>query len=115
MNKVLAYKSQQGHVEVKETLRDATELDMGCPVPTTLVRIQSGTFLVWGLMALAAECEKMTGALAIARTSDMTLAETCDKSTIIPKRFISKTIFSPKSDMPTSFPSLSVVADPALQ
>lgn len=40
-------------------------------------------------MACAAEWEKITGAFECERASIIVGTETCDKSTIIPKRFIS--------------------------
>lgn len=42
----------------------------------------------------------MTGAYVVAKASRMVSADTCDRSTIMPKRFISLTTLRPKDDSP---------------
>ena len=51
-------------------------------------------------MARAEECEAMTGAVLIASTSSNVASETCEMSTIMPRRFISRTTSRPKSLRP---------------
>lgn len=51
----------------------------------------SGTFLDELQIAWADECEKIIGAFDVARASSIVGTETCDRSTIMPRRFISDT------------------------
>lgn len=60
----------------------------------------SGTFRELLQMAWADEWEKMTGALEVANASSIVGTDTCDRSTIIPSRFISVTTSVPKWDRP---------------
>ncbi len=46
------------------------------------------------------ECEAKTGALETARTSAIVSSETCETSTSMPSRFISRTTSRPKSVSP---------------
>src|SRR5205814_4763872 len=46
------------------------------------------------------ECEAMMGAFEVAMASQKVWSETCEISTIMPKRFISRTTFFPKSVNP---------------
>ena len=55
----------------------------------------SGTFRTLGVRASAFECEKMTGASVTSSASFIVSAETCEMSTSIPSRFISRTTSSP--------------------
>jgi hypothetical protein len=45
--------------------------------------------------ARAFECEKMTGASAMSSTSCIVAGDTCEMSTSMPRRFISRTTSSP--------------------
>jgi hypothetical protein len=47
------------------------------------------------VMARAEECEKITGAAETRMASLMVPGDTCDRSTSIPSRFISRTTSSP--------------------
>jgi hypothetical protein len=58
---------------------------------TTSLRTSSGTFLEELHSANAEEWENMTGALLAARASFMVRTDAWDKSTIMPRRFISRT------------------------
>ena len=51
----------------------------------------SGTLRGWSVTARAEECEKMTGDTATSSASCMVCGETCERSTSIPRRFISRT------------------------
>src|SRR3954467_12874840 len=50
--------------------------------------------------ARADECDAMIGALLVAIASQKVWSETCEMSTIMPRRFISRTTFFPKSVSP---------------
>jgi len=54
-------------------------------------RTWSGTLRELLQMACAEECENISGALEAARASSIVGTETCDRSTIMPSRFISLT------------------------
>ena len=73
-------------------------------VSTTNGRTSSGTFLGWSATA-SQECEKMTGASETRSASTMVSGETWDKSTSMPRRFISRTISSPNALNPSLFGS----------
>uniref|UniRef100_A0A182V5K2 Uncharacterized protein n=1 Tax=Anopheles merus TaxID=30066 RepID=A0A182V5K2_ANOME len=60
----------------------------------------SGTLRELLQMAWAEECEKMTGAFEVASASSIVGTETCDRSTIMPSRFISVTTSVPKCERP---------------
>lgn len=61
------------------------------PVRTTLSRTSSGTFRDELHTDAADEWLKMTGALDTASASRMVRTDVCERSTIIPRRFISLT------------------------
>ena len=50
--------------------------------------------------AMQPECDSMIGAFDTAIASQNDFAEACDRSTIIPRRFISTTVFLPSSVKP---------------
>ena len=54
-------------------------------------------------MARHDECEAMTGTVVSAMTSAKVLSATCEMSTIMPSRFISRTTSLPKSVRPLCF------------
>lgn len=54
----------------------------------------------WSQTARAEECEKTTGAAETARASRIVVAATCERSTSMPTRFISRTTSRPKSLRP---------------
>ena len=58
---------------------------------TILCSTWSGTLRELLHMACAEECENITGAFEEPKASNIVGTETCDKSTIMPKRFISCT------------------------
>ena len=58
---------------------------------TSDLRTSSGTFLEELHSLKAEEWENMTGALLASRASFMVWTDACDKSTIMPSRFISRT------------------------
>lgn len=62
------------------------------PLRATSRRMSSGTFRDELHSAYADECEKITGASLVASVSRIVPIETCDRSTIMPMRFISRTI-----------------------
>ena len=58
----------------------------------------------WSVSARAEECEAITGRVAMASTSRTVSSATCEMSTIIPRRFISRTTSRPKSVRPPCTP-----------
>ena len=68
-------------------------------------RISSGTLRGTSQMARADEWLKMIGASLASSASAMVLGATCDRSTSIPRRFISRTTSSPKRVRPPCFGS----------
>src|SRR6478672_10490134 len=70
------------------------------PLVLRRVRIESGTFRACSVSARAELWEKMTGASVTSRASLMVPGETCDRSTSIPSRFISRTTSRPNSVSP---------------
>lgn len=54
----------------------------------------------WSHTARAEEWEKITGATEVSSASRMVVAATCDRSTSMPSRFISRTTSRPKADRP---------------
>lgn len=58
---------------------------------TRFLSTSSGTFLVELHSALAALCEKITGALVVCRAALIVLVETCERSTSMPNLFNSLT------------------------
>ena len=68
-------------------------LEIWCKKLTTCLSTWSGTLRAAGQSLRAAECEKRTGAREVARASFIVCVDACDRSTIIPSRFISSTTF----------------------
>ena len=66
-------------------------------------RTSSGTLRGWASSARAEEWEKTTGAAAASSASCIVSAETCERSTSMPRRFISRTTSSPKGESPPCF------------
>ena len=60
----------------------------------------SGTLRGWSHSARALECEKMTGACAASRAAVIVAGATCDRSTSMPRRCISRTTSRPKAVSP---------------
>jgi len=67
------------------------ELHMRRGELTRFLSTSSGTFLVELHSALAALCEKITGALVVCRAALIVLVETCERSTNMPSLFNSLT------------------------
>ena len=61
---------------------------------------RSGTLRGWAVIARAEEWEKMTGASDTRMASSMVSSDTWLRSTIMPRRFISRTTSSPKGLRP---------------
>ena len=72
------------------------------PLPASDASTSSGTLRGWSQTALAELWLKIAGAVATARASRITSADTCERSTNMPIRFISRTTSRPKSDSPPS-------------
>ena len=70
------------------------------PFALSLPSTSSGTLRGWSHSARAEECEKITGASLTRSASSMVAGETCERSTSIPSRFISRTTSSPKGVRP---------------
>ena len=66
----------------------------------TRARIESGTLRGKSTRARDDECEKMTGDSVTSRASLITPGDTCDRSTIMPIRFISRTTSRPNAVSP---------------
>jgi hypothetical protein len=56
----------------------------------------------WSHTDRAELCENITGEVVVASASRIVSADTCDRSTTIPIRFISRTTSRPKSESPPS-------------
>jgi hypothetical protein len=54
----------------------------------------------WSHTAREEEWEKITGAELVSSASRMVVAATCERSTSMPSRFISRTTSRPKADRP---------------
>ena len=61
----------------------------------------SGTLRGWSVTARALEWEKITGASDRSSTCRITAGETCEMSTSMPRRFISRTTSRPKGVRPS--------------
>ena len=72
------------------------------PFPARRSRTSSGTLRGWSHTARAEECENTTGASVVSRASRIVSAETCERSTSIPSRFISRTTSRPNGESPPS-------------
>ena len=70
------------------------------PFAFIFARTASGTFRGWSQSARAEEWEKMTGASETRSASSIVSSETCERSTSMPRRFISRTTSSPKRVRP---------------
>ena len=66
----------------------------------TSLSTSSGTLRGWSATARAEECEKITGAFVAFSAAFMVSGETCDRSTIMPRAFISATTSSPNGVSP---------------
>ncbi|MCY1014093.1 hypothetical protein OV079_52970 [Nannocystis pusilla] len=64
-------------------------------------RMSSGTLRAVSAIARADECEKMTGASLTRSASSIVAGDTCDRSTSMPRRFISRTTSSPNVVSPS--------------
>jgi hypothetical protein len=71
-------------------------------LPVSVRSTSSGTFRGTSQTARADEWLKITGALVTRSACRIVSAETCDRSTSMPIRFISRTTSSPKSLSPPS-------------
>ncbi len=71
------------------------------PLAGTRRRTSSGTFRGTSQRARVEEWEKMTGASLASRASCMVDGATCERSTSIPIRFISRTTSRPKAERPS--------------
>ena len=81
--------------------KNGTKVTMHTPPLTGSRRsTSSGTLRGLSQTARALEWEKITGAADASRAACMVPAETCDRSTSMPSRFISATTERPKSDRP---------------
>lgn len=60
----------------------------------------SGTLRGWSQTAREDEWEKTTGASLVSRASRIVVAATCERSTSMPRRFISRTTSRPNADSP---------------
>uniref|UniRef100_A0A182Q4M9 Uncharacterized protein n=1 Tax=Anopheles farauti TaxID=69004 RepID=A0A182Q4M9_9DIPT len=89
--KLIAYLSRQFDSAVDEEVRRRSS-----EVSVTW----SGTLRELLQMAWAEECEKMTGAFEVASASSIVGTDTCERSTIMPSRFISETTSVPKWERP---------------
>jgi hypothetical protein len=69
-------------------------------VAATRDRTSSGTLRGWSQRARAEECEKNAGALDTESAACMVAGATWDRSTSMPRRFISRTTARPKSVRP---------------
>ena len=78
------------------------------PLRGSSARMESGTLRGWSTIARAEECEKITGASLTRRASLIVPGETCDRSTSMPSRFISRTTSRPNGVRPP----LRVLFDP---
>ena len=72
------------------------------PCPASVVSTSSGTLRGWSQTARAELWLKIAGAAATARASRIVSAETWERSTSMPIRFISRTTSRPRSLSPRS-------------
>ncbi len=72
------------------------------PLAGSRSRTSSGTLRGWSHTARAEEWENTTGACVVSSASRIVSAETCERSTSIPRRFISRTTSRPNADRPWS-------------
>ena len=72
------------------------------PLPASRASTSSGTLRGWSHTARAEECEKITGASVTSSASRMVSADTCERSTSMPSRFISRTTSRPNGESPPS-------------
>lgn len=70
------------------------------PLAGSSASTSSGMLRGWSQTARAEECEKITGASETASASRIVVAATCERSTSMPTRFISRTTSRPKSVRP---------------
>ena len=70
------------------------------PFAGSIFSTSSGTLRGTSQTPLAEECEKITGARDTRIASAMVSGEVCERSTSMPRRFISFTTCSPKGDSP---------------
>ena len=82
------------------------------PLAGSCAITSSGTLREMSTSARAAACEKITGAFDTASASRIVSAEVCDRSTSMPRRFISRTTCSPNGDRPLNF-GVSGIAESA--
>ncbi len=85
------------------------------PLPGSRASTSSGTLRGLSQTARALECEKITGAAATSSASCIVSGDTCDRSTSMPSRCISRTTSRPKSVRPpAAFWSVAESAQPTL-
>ncbi len=70
------------------------------PLAGSCASTSSGMLRGWSHIASEDEWEKITGAAETARASRIVVAATCERSTSMPMRFISRTTSRPKSLRP---------------
>lgn len=70
------------------------------PLADSRSRTSSGMLRGWSHTAREDECEKITGAVEVSSASRIVVAATCERSTSMPSRFISRTTSRPKADRP---------------
>ena len=70
------------------------------PLSARRASTSSGTLRGWSHSARAEECEKITGAWVVSRAARMVSADTWERSTSMPRRFISSTTSRPNADKP---------------
>src|SRR5262249_30341462 len=104
------------HTRTASDTKPGLKLTITTPrLTATSFRIESGTLRAWLVNARADECEKITGALDVCSASDMVWSFTWDRSTSIPRRFISRTTCFPKGDSPRRDVSVDAVAQSRLR
>ena len=72
------------------------------PLSARRASTSSGTLRGWSQTARAEECENSTGACVTSSASRMVSADTWERSTSIPSRFISRTTSRPNGESPPS-------------
>ena len=70
------------------------------PLAGSRASTSSGMLRGWSQTARAEECEKITGAPVASSASRMVVAATCERSTSMPTRFISRTTSWPNAVRP---------------
>jgi hypothetical protein len=70
------------------------------PFAGSAASTSSGTLRGWSVTARQDECVNSTGARVVASASRMVVAATCERSTITPIRFISRTTSRPNALSP---------------